>query len=93
MLTCQQMLGIYPAYKCLHEMFGIYSPFKCLHANKCWVFTLLINVYMPTNVGMLTFMSRIKFMLSSVELENSFITLGADQTALNITINSSSLCF
>ena len=69
-------------------MFGIYPAYKCLHANKCSVFTLLINVYMPTNVGMLTFISRINFMLSSVKLENGFITLGADQTALNITINS-----
>ena len=31
---------------------------------------------MPTIVGILTFMSRINFMLSSVEHEKSFITLG-----------------
>ena len=44
-------------------------------------FILLINVKMPTNVGILTFLSRIKFMLSRVEPENSFITSGLDQTA------------
>ena len=37
---------------------------------------MLINVKMPTIVGILTFMSRINFMLSRVEHENSFITLG-----------------
>ena len=39
---------------------------------------LLINVKMPTNVGILTFMSRIYFMLSWVEHEKSFITPGSD---------------
>ena len=34
----------------------------------------LINVKMPTNVGILTFMSRINFMLSQAEHEKSFIT-------------------
>ena len=38
------------------------------------VFILLINVKMPTIVGILTFISRINFMHSSVELEKSFIT-------------------
>ena len=33
------------------------------------VFILQINVNMPTIVGMLTFMSRLNFMLSSVEHE------------------------
>ena len=33
------------------------------------VFIMLINVKMPTIVGILTFMSRIKFMLSRVEHE------------------------
>ena len=41
-----------------------------------FVFILLINVKMPTVVGILTFMSRITFMLSWVEYEKSFITLG-----------------
>ena len=47
----------------LQQMFRIYSAYKCLHANKCWIFTLLINVNMPTNVGILIFMSRIKLNL------------------------------
>ena len=37
---------------------------------------MLINVKMPTIVGILTFMSRINFMLSLVEHEKSFITSG-----------------
>ena len=36
----------------------------------------LINIKMPTVVGILTFMSRKKFMLSSVEHEKSFIISG-----------------
>ena len=36
------------------------------------VFVLLINVKMPTIVGILTFMSRIDFMLGWVEHEKSF---------------------
>ena len=39
------------------------------------IFIMLINVKMPTIVGILTFMSRINFMLSWVELEKSFINL------------------
>ena len=35
---------------------------------------MLINVKMPTIVGILTFMSIINFMLSRVEHEKSFIT-------------------
>ena len=35
------------------------------------VFILLINVKMPTIVGILTFMSRMNYMLSSVEHEKS----------------------
>ena len=34
---------------------------------------------MPTIVGILTFMSRINFVLSQVEYEKSFITSGPDQ--------------
>ena len=37
---------------------------------------MLINVKMPTNVDILTFMSRITFVLSCVEHEKSFITSG-----------------
>ena len=40
------------------------------------VLIMLINVKMPTIVGILTFTSRIKFLLSWVEYEKSFITLG-----------------
>ena len=40
------------------------------------VLIMLINVKMPTIVGILTFMSRINFVLSCVEYEKSFITLG-----------------
>ena len=38
----------------------------------------LINVKMPTIVGILTLMSRKNFMLSCVEHEKSFITSGPD---------------
>ena len=37
------------------------------------VFIMLINVKMPTIVGILTFMSRIYFVLSLLEQEKSFI--------------------
>ena len=40
------------------------------------VFIVLINVKMPTIVGILTFMSRINFMLIRVEHEESFIASG-----------------
>ena len=40
------------------------------------LFLPLINVKMPTIVGILTFMSRKNFMLSWVEHEKSFITSG-----------------
>ena len=40
------------------------------------VFIMLIHVKMPTIVCILTFMSRINFVLSLVEHEKSFITLG-----------------
>ena len=42
------------------------------------VFIILINVKMPTIVGILTLMSRINFVLSWVEPEKSFITSGPD---------------
>ena len=38
------------------------------------VFIMLINVKMPTIVGILTFISRLNFVLSRVEHEKSFIT-------------------
>ena len=46
-------------------------PFKVSDA----VF-IILNVKMPTIVGILTFMSMINFMLSSVEHEKSFTTFG-----------------
>ena len=62
---------------------------QLLIKNKCWkittflafnlthvAFIMLINVKMPTIVGILTFMSMINFMLSWVEHEKSFITSG-----------------
>ena len=38
------------------------------------VFILLLNVKIPTPDGVFTFLSRINFMLSLVEHENTFIT-------------------
>ena len=65
--------------------------FNCSWKIKCWkiknflafklsdvVFITLINVKMPTFVGILTFMSVIHFMLSWVEHEKSLITSGPD---------------
>ena len=40
------------------------------------IFIMLINVKMPTIVGILTFMSRINFVLSLVEHGKSFLTSG-----------------
>ena len=40
------------------------------------VFIMLKNVKVPTIVGILTFMSMTNFVLSLVEHEKSFITLG-----------------
>ena len=48
------------------------------------VFIMLINVKMPTIVGILTvitFMSRINFVLSRVEHGKSFIISGPDQSS------------
>ena len=39
---------------------------------------MLINVKMPTIVGILTFMSRISVMVSWVEYEKKFYNLGPD---------------
>ena len=44
------------------------------------LFYPLINVKMPTIVGILTFMSRTNFMLSLVEHEKSIITSGPDSS-------------
>ena len=42
------------------------------------VFIMLINVKMPTIIGILTFMSRINFVLSLFEHGKSFITSGPE---------------
>ena len=42
------------------------------------LFFLLINVKMPTIVGILIFISRKIFILNRVELENFFMTSGPD---------------
>ena len=41
-----------------------------------FVFIMLINVKMPTIVGILTFMSMKNFVLSCVEHEKGFLTSG-----------------
>ena len=48
------------------------------------VFILLINVKMPTIVGILTFMSRINFVLSQVEHEKSFVISGPESIVLPV---------
>ena len=45
------------------------------------VLIMLINVKMPTIVGILTFMSRINYVLSLAEHEKSFTTWRPDQNA------------
>ena len=50
-------------------------------------FILLINVKMPTTVGILTFMGRINFMLGWVEHEKRFITLRPDLCLKLLIIN------
>ena len=47
---------------------------SCCLSLSDGVFIMLINVKMPKIVGILTFMSRINFVLSWVEHEKSFIT-------------------
>ena len=53
---------------------------------ECY-FVLLINVKMPTIVGILTFMSRKNFMLKRVEHEKSFITSGPGQLVKYLGLN------
>ena len=56
------------------------------------VFILLINVKMPTIVGILTFMSRSNFVLSWVEHGKSFITSGPDFLIYFICYKLNDLC-
>ena len=60
-------------------------------SNKSQSFILLINVKMPTIVGILTFMSRINFDLSWVEHEKSFITLGPELQVNTIFLQTKTL--
>ena len=46
------------------------------------VFIMLTNVKMPMIVGILTIMIRVNYVLSWVEYEKSFITLGPGYLAL-----------
>ena len=61
---------------------------------------MLINVKMPTFVGILTFMSRINFVLSLVEHGKSFYNLGArlklceyKNCRMRVKINGPALCY
>ena len=56
-----------------------YQQFKrsAYTAELSMKFFLLINIKMPTNVGILIFISRKNFMLNWVEYEKSFMTLGS----------------
>ena len=58
--------------------------FPCLNLQS-QSFILLIKVKMPAFVGILAFMRRINFMLSSVEREESFIILSPGQTLKQLT--------
>ena len=51
------------------------------------VFIMLINIKMPTIVGILTFMSRMNFMVSTVEYGKSFITSGPDSNIVFLKEN------
>ena len=57
------------------------------------LFFLLINVKMPTIVGILTFMSRKNFMLSRVEPGFFFITLGPGLVLFPICYCQGMKCF
>ena len=60
-----------------HEYWNSQNQWKLqVWITKSQSFILLINVKMPTIVGILTFMSRINFDLSWVEHDKSFITPG-----------------
>ena len=68
-----------------HEISTAHKKLKYRQINKFLalslsdvVFIMLINFKMPTIVGILTFMSRIYFVLSLVEHEKSFISSGPD---------------
>ena len=57
------------------------------------LFFLLINVKMPTIVGILTFLSRKNFIFSSFEHIKSFITFGPDCKGILRYLRSFDFCF
>ena len=59
---------LYKKYQEIQDFSELYKPRM--------LFSLLINVKMPTIVGILKFMSRKNFMFNSVEHEKVFITSG-----------------
>ena len=78
-------------FSCLTQL-NLAWNFNCSCNLKCWkiqtflafklsdvVFVMLVNVKMPTFVGILTFMSMINFMFGWVEDEIKFYNLGARQ--------------
>ena len=65
-----------------------HSTTEPLHSLSDVVFIVLINVKMPTTVGILTFMNRINFVLSWVENEKSFITLGPGESVQTSRLTS-----
>ena len=60
------------------------KKFLALSLSDKVVFIMLVNVKKPTIVGILTFMSRINFVLSLVEHEKGFITSGPGRTEHNL---------
>ena len=59
----------------------------CFQTLRC-VFIMLINVKMPTTVGILIFISMINFMLSSVEHEKSSKTLRPGNIRLFVEVST-----
>ena len=60
--------------------------------HHCQSFILLINVKMPTIVGILTFMSRINFMLSRVENGKKFYNLGSSSAKVSLQLCTEASC-
>ena len=82
-----------------HEISSAHKKLKYRQIKKFlalslsdFLFTMLINVKMPTIVGILTFISRINFILSWVEYEKSFIASGLDSTLVSVVSNGANIC-
>ena len=78
--SSSEVIKLFPCSTQLSTIFQLLIKTKntdkevsCFKSLRCCIY-LLINVKMPTIVGILTFMSRINFLLSYVEHEKSFIT-------------------